>query len=150
MAPEQTVEVNVLENIRQPGSTLAQQLVRYLLTGCLSAVVTFLVYAFVWRVLSARGVAWDYLLADVIASLFGLWITYTLSCSWVFQNRSQAGRKREFVLFALIGFVGLFWSQLGLLGLVGELKVQRDLAKVLVAAAVFVWNFTVRKMLLFR
>ena len=126
------------------------QLLRYTVTGGIAMAVSFAVYAAGWRMLSRLGVRGDYLLADLAAWFAGMVVNYRLSAGWVFERRSSMSPATEFTAFAAIGLIGLGWSQLALWGLVGGLGVQRDLAKVVAAAIVFVWNFTMRKTVLFR
>jgi putative flippase GtrA len=56
----------------------------------------------------------------------------------------------EFAVFAAIGLAGLGMSELMMWGLVSGLGVAVLVAKVLVTGVVFIWNFGVRKLLLFR
>ena len=135
----------------RPVNGLAGQFIRYALSGAVAMLVTLAIYATGWRLLARLGVPGDYLFADVAGWFGGMLVIYTLSCRWVFEQRRLAGRRGgELAMFILIGLVGLLWSQLGLWGLVGKLGVQRDLAKLIMAAVVFLWNFSVRRAVLFR
>jgi putative flippase GtrA len=124
---------------------------RYAVSGGIAMAVTMAVYAAGWRLLAALGVRGDYLLADAAGWAAGMCVNYSLSSRWVFR-RSGASKApvREFSVFALIGLVGLGWSQLGLWLLVGRWGMQRDLAKLIMIGAVFAWNFSVRRAWLLR
>ena len=139
-----------LERALRPSANVVDQLLRYMVTGGIAMVVSFAVYVAGWRMLSRFGVRGDYLLADVAAWFAGMVVNYGLSSRWVFERKESMSQTHEFAAFAAIGLIGLGWSQLALWGLVGGLGVQRDLAKVVSAAIVFVWNFTMRKIVLFR
>lgn len=138
-------------DVLKPSGTLFHQLIRYALAGGAATAVTMAVYAAGWRLLARLGVRGDYLIADAAGWAAGMTVNYWLSRRWVFESRRlDGGRGREFLLFAVIGLAGLGWSQLGLWGLVGGLRVHRDLAKVVMIGLVFAWNFMVRRALLFR
>jgi putative flippase GtrA len=76
-------------------------------------------------------------------------ITYIMSVVWVFQRRSDKSMLVEFGLFAVIGVVGLAINSLILGLLTQKLHVFDLFAKVVAAAIVYIWNFFVRKYLLF-
>ncbi len=76
-------------------------------------------------------------------------VTYVLSVIWVFQRRSGKSMLVEFGIFAAIGVVGLVINSLILGLLTQKLHVFDLLAKLVAAAIVYIWNFFVRKYLLF-
>jgi putative flippase GtrA len=130
---------------------LGRQLARYAVSGGIAALVTLAVYAAAWRLLASAGVRWDYLLADAIGWAAGMVVNYVLSSRWVFQRAgTPTAPVRDFSVFALIGLVGLGWSQLGLWVLIGRWGAQRDLAKLTMIAVVFAWNFAARRAWLLR
>ena len=135
--------------VKQDG-TLFSQLVRYTLSGGIAIVVTLAVYAAGWRILAALGARGDYLIADVIGWMAGMLVNYMLSRRWVFTGQRRMHGAQEFLVFASVGLMGLGWSQLGLRLLVGRWSLHRDLAKLIMAAAVFVWNFGARRALMVR
>ena len=53
-----------------------------------------------------------YLVSAGIAFILGLIINYILSVIWVFNSRAMENRLLEFLLFALIGLVGLGLNEL--------------------------------------
>jgi putative flippase GtrA len=89
------------------------------------------------------------LLWTAIAFTAGLATTYLLSINWVFSNRTM-GQKTEMLLFAVIGIIGLGLTEL----LVWVFAIKLDwhylLAKITAATTVFIWNFSAKKLLLFR
>ena len=99
-------------------------------------------------VLTRFGV--NYLVASATGFASGIAVTYLLSISVVFRHRPVADRGREFVGFLGVGLAGLILTQ-GLMALwVGRLHMTPGLAKIPTAAVVFLFNFTVRRALLFR
>jgi putative flippase GtrA len=87
--------------------------------------------------------------AATFGYLAGLLLIYRLSVRWVFACRSVVDRRLEFVLFAAVGLGGLGLS-VGLLQLfVDGWQWAPTWAKAAVASKVFLFNFGLRKVLLF-
>jgi putative flippase GtrA len=55
-----------------------------------------------------------YLLSAAIAFTLGLITNYTLSILWVFSNRTVSNKQVEFLIFALIGVIGLGFNEVTL------------------------------------
>ncbi len=101
-----------------------------------------------------------YLLAASLSFLLGITVNYILSIRWVFADRSVKNPLIEFGVFALIGlsglmlnlffiwfftehvFTSLFWIE--------EKRLRIMIAKLFATAIVYLWNFTAKKVLLFR
>lgn len=120
------------------------QLFRYLFVGGFAFAVDFAVFAFL-----TEGIGMHYLLSNVFAFGAGLLANYLVSVRWVFALRSIESRQREFMLFALIGLLGLGFNQALLWVLTDVAGVYVLTAKVTATAAVFLWNFTARRTLVF-
>lgn len=90
-----------------------------------------------------------YLVSAGIAFIFGLIVNYFLSVKWVFNNRVMDNRLLEFMLFTLIGFVGLLLNELFLWILTDIFLIYYLLSKIVTTAIVYFWNFFLRKVLLF-
>lgn len=92
-----------------------------------------------------------YQTAAAIGFTAGLVAIYLMSILWVFENRALAGHQTaEFVLFALIGVVGLGINQGVLWLLAGTIGIHYLAAKGVSVAIVFAWNFLARKVILFQ
>ena len=92
-----------------------------------------------------------YQTAAAIGFTAGLVAIYLMSILWVFENRTLAGHQTaEFVLFALIGVVGLGINHAVLWLLAGTIGVHYLAAKAVSVAIVFAWNFLARKATLFQ
>lgn len=133
----------------RPPRTFRGQFVRYAFAGGIAALVNIGLYAVSWRLLHAVWPAFDYQVANVIGFLAGNMTSYQLSTRYVFDYRRLPKRAHEFGVYFVIGLVGLVWSALILLLLVGLVHLQKDLAKVITVGLVFGWNFGARKVLLF-
>lgn len=79
----------------------------------------------------------------------GLMLVYTISTRHVFAQHRMADRRSEFALFALIGVAGLLLTEALLWLLVVQLGMAPVPAKLTTACGVFLFNFGLRKTLLF-
>lgn len=87
--------------------------------------------------------------AAALGFSLGLALVYVASSLHIFKAHRLADRRIEFVLFALIGMAGLALTELLLWLLVGPLQLAPLAAKFATAGAVFLFNFSLRKALLF-
>ena len=133
---------------KMPRSSLIGQFVRYLVTGGFAFVVDFLLYAFCLYELN-----WHYLVANLVGLVAGLVINYVMSVAWVFSECKRVLENRktvEFGVFAIVGIIGVGINELLMLLMVGMLDANEMKSKIVAAILVLVWNFGVRKMVLFR
>lgn len=126
------------------GESTAVELHKYL---ALSAVALTADVGTLWLLTTFAGI--DYLIANCFAFLIGTIVAYVGSVVWVFKRRRLDNRATEYVIFALIGIVGLTVNEAGLWLGVELLLMPLLLAKALAAGASFAFNFALRKMLLF-
>ena len=89
------------------------------------------------------------LLWTAIAFACGLATTYLLSIKWVFSNRTM-NQAAELTIFIIIGLAGLALTELLVWFFAIKLDWHYLLAKITAATAVFLWNFSAKKLLLFR
>lgn len=99
-------------------------------------------------VLTWAGV--DYLLASGVGFCFGIGVAYVLSIRLVFAHRPIADRWREFTGFLGVGLAGLLLTQGLMIVGVEAFGMAPASAKGPTACLVFLFNFTVRRALLFR
>ena len=94
---------------------------------------------------------------DAVSGAFGfiagLVTNYLLSISWVFK-RNDINRVKEFIIFAIIGIIGLFINT-GVMEILGKIIVKANdilfIAKKVIATLVtMIWNFAGRKLILYR
>jgi putative flippase GtrA len=120
------------------------QLIRYTFVGGLAFLVDFGTLF----ILTERFKIY-YLLSAGIAFVLGLAVNYVLSVIWVFSGRTIANKRLEFLLFLLIGLVGLGFNELFLWALTNILSVYYLLSKIITTVIVYFWNFFARKIFLF-
>lgn len=98
----------------------------------------------------------DLTLSTALGFILGLLANYLLSNAWVFREKEQQARGRStrgFILFTVIGIIGLGLTELGMhlgVSLVGDESYAYLGVKIVVAAIVLVWNYGARKWLIYR
>lgn len=122
--------------------TFCIQGIRYCFTGGLAFVADFLAYSLLLNYL-------HYQLANYSGLLVGLAINYVLSKKWVFQSKAKSNSKElfSFCFFTAIAFA---LASLGLYIQIDLLGVEEKLAKLIISVIIFVFNFLVRKFVIFR
>lgn len=90
-----------------------------------------------------------YILSATISFIIGLLTIYTISTKWVFSERKLENKTKEFIIFSLIGLVGVFINTLGIWLFTEKMHFHYLISKIVVTFFVFMWNFLVRKLVLF-
>jgi len=90
-----------------------------------------------------------YLTAAAVAFIFGLVFNYILSKKFVF-TKAAANAKAEFPTFAVIGVIGLAFTELLMYLFTGVLGFYVLVSKAIAAVIVLFWNFSARKLILYR
>lgn len=128
----------------RPLQKLLVQFLSYVAVGGTAFVVDFGVLYFL-----TEHVGIYYIASATAGFLLGLIVNYLLCVFWIFDFRAISKATREFGLFAVIGIAGLLLNNT-LIWLLTELAGFHYLVSKLVAAAVvLVFNFTLRRQLLF-
>lgn len=118
------------------------QYFRYLMCGAVATVTDISILFVLTHILHV-----NYLIAAACAFLTGIIVNYSLNTVLVFKSSGQV--KKEFPLFALIGFGGLIWTETILWILVDKLNVYVMIAKMVSILIVLQWNFFMRKKFVF-
>lgn len=141
----QAVKVILKDLLETPTESTLVQFFRYTVVGGVAFVVDFgLLY-----LLTHYGGVY-YLTSASLAFVVGLVINYTFSVLWVFSHRVVNNRWVEFGLFALVGVLGLGLNDLSMWLLTSVAGLYYLYSKLITTALVFVWNFAIRKVSLFR
>lgn len=134
------------------------QFFRYLFVGGIAFAADFGTLAILVELFGMRE---RELLAAAIAFVVGLTVNYLISTMWIFKKSAISNRAVEFVIFALIGVVGLgineaiIWlfqevlSKKMILGPLLHADQYYLAGKIISTAVVFLWNFIARKWILF-
>lgn len=92
-------------------------------------------------------------LATALGFVIGLAVNYFLSLAFVFTSAKDRGKGRSvgaFLIFAAIGLVGLGLTELGMWTGIDVLGWNYMIVKILVTGVVLLWNYTGRKVVVFR
>jgi len=96
------------------------------------------------------GIAhWHYLVAASVAFMVGTLVSWALSVRYVFCYRRYQSPGREFLLFAVIGSVGLVLNAAVIAAVVEWLGLHYLVGKACAAVVTFSFNYGLRKVLLF-
>jgi putative flippase GtrA len=128
-----------------PLRILGQEFVRALCVGLIATALDMGVLGFL-----VSGLGWGYLIANACSFGVGTLANYALSVSWVFRSRTLRDWRVELLVFAGAGILGLGVSQAAMFVCVELIGLYYFLAKVVATGCHFVFNFTSRKLLLFR
>ncbi len=120
------------------------QLIRYTFVGGFAFIVDFGTLFLLTEYLNLH-----YLVSAAIAFILGLVTNYFLSIGWVFTRHTVSDKRIEFIVFALIGLVGLGLNELFLWLFTDLAGMYYLISKILTAVLVYLWNFFVRKLILF-
>ena len=165
----QTNEVQV----KQTKEQLFWEIFRFLLVGGTATLVDYFVFWIFDGVLfpliaSAEWwVTLSLILSTALGFCAGLIVNWLLSISFVFKqvkDKEEASSKKSFLLFTIIGVIGLLITEVGVLLLVAllpefELFGVTELlgttwakwtAKVVMTCIVLVWNYVGRKLFVFK
>lgn len=125
------------------------QFFRYAIVGGIATVVDL----FIFQTLAAK-VGVDSIISNTFSFSAGLLVNFYISMKWVFHRYGEA-LKKEFLPFAIVGVIGLLFSNiilyillyLNVLYLISGLEgdILKFVAKVITAILVLFWNFFARK-----
>jgi|TARA_B100001964_G_scaffold158689_1_gene174299 putative flippase GtrA len=91
-----------------------------------------------------------YLVSNLVALAAGITAAYVGSLLWVFKRRRLHNRTAEYVIFAIVGVGGLGVNEAVLWLLTDFAGLHYALSKIGASGLSFVFNYVVRKVLLFR
>lgn len=124
---------------------LRSELFRYIISGSIAFACDFSVLVFTTEVLGVH-----YLISNIAGYAVGLIVSYYLNIKFVFNHRRFDHKQgHEFVYFTVIVFTGLAISELVLWAATESMELPYTWSKVVSAVFVFLFNFIVKKWLLF-
>ncbi len=143
--------VNILGNMKlseiltQDTDNLLVQLMRYIVVGGVSFVVD---WGLLFVLTEFAGL--HYLISATLSFLAGLVVNYVLSTYWIFRHSKLSSKWAEFIIYSMIGVIGLGLNNLFLYLLTDKVGFHYMFSKIIVAAVVMLWNFFARKLILFK
>lgn len=137
---------------REKLKPLVREFARYLIVGGTAFIID---YGLFWitskYVFGAEGLGVYF--ATAVGFIAGLVYNYILSLVFVFKSAKDQNKGKTvgaFLIFAIIGVIGLLLSEAGMYLIYDLLRVNEYIARVLVAGAVTVFNYGARKILIFK
>ena len=91
-----------------------------------------------------------YLLSATLSFIAGLIVNYVLSTKWIFTKSRISNSLIEFVIYAIIGVVGLVLNDLLMYIFTDRLYIHYLISKLITAVIVMGWNFIGRRTILFK
>lgn len=91
-----------------------------------------------------------YLASATISYGTGMLVSYELSVKWAFGRRSLRNKTAEFLIFVIIGIVGMGLNALVLWVWTGMFGLHYLLGRLVSAVIGYIWKFVARKIALFR
>lgn len=116
------------------------QFIRYFFVGGVAAVVNIgmlFIFTDVCHIY--------YLVSNIISFTLGLIVNYILSKLLVFQDKVSLSASKEFIIYAIIGVVGLGIDTLLMSTFTDTFNIYYMLSKIISTLLVFIWNFGARK-----
>lgn len=120
------------------------QLFRYLFVGGAAFLVDYGLLVLLTEVCGLH-----YLVSATISFIAGLIVNYLLSTSWIFRKSKMENKWAEFLIFSIIGVVGLLLNNLLLYLFTDLAHIHYMISKLITTAIVMLWNFGARKIILF-
>ena len=128
----------------QPTEDVTIQLFRALIVGG----IAFVADAGPMWLLTLTGL--HYLICALIGFLLAVTVNYVLSVRFVFFQKANMGTSGEFSVYIAISLVGLLLTMLFVWFFTEIIGLFFMVSKVIATLIVFVWNFTARKLILYR
>ena len=141
--PEKKITVaKIREFIKNKPEKTFHQFLRYLVAGGMATGVDVSILFVLYQFLHV-----NYLIAAAISYACGILTNFTVNVLFVFESTGRI--KKEFIIFASVGAIGLLWTELILWTLSDKLNLPVMLAKLVAIIFVLNWNFFMRKKLVF-
>ncbi|OOM74854.1 GtrA family protein [Clostridium sp. BL-8] len=132
---------------------IINEFIKYIFVGgaafCLDTLTLYLCKTKVFLELGHIGLY----ISTALGFLAGLIFNYIFSLIFVFRGAIEENRGKNALslfLFLIIGILGLFLTEAGMYVGVDFLNMNYLFTKVIVAIIVLVWNYTARKILIFK
>ncbi len=133
-------------------ASLIKEFFRYAVVGGISFLADFGTLTFFEEVIFRTRENWQIFVSTAAGFVVGLVVNYILSLLFVFRkedNKSSGKSVGGFLVFALVGVIGLAITE-GLMHIgVNVLHFHYMITKIVTAAIVLVWNYLGRKLLVF-
>lgn len=120
------------------------QLFRYTFVGGIAFIIDFSTLYILTEIFNIY-----YLFSAALAFLLGLAVNYILSILWVFKFRIIKSRYVEFIIFGIIGIIGLGLNELIIWTFTEFVGFHYMASKIVSTIIIYLWNFFARKYILY-
>ena len=104
-----------------------------------------------WMTLFLLGlISVHYLLAAPVGFVVGLLVNFLLAKLIVFKGDAKVDKKTEFIIYTLIGVVGLLFTEGLMYAFTEWVKFHPLVSKVFAAGIVLIWNYVAKKLILYK
>mgnify|MGYP001021835631 CR=1 FL=1 len=127
------------------------EFIRYAFVGGIATIADFAAL-FLFREFILKDIPFSLYISNALGFTAGITVNYFLSLSFVFASAAdkKTGRSiRDITVFAVVGIVGLFLSEIGMFIGVSVFELYYMFVKVIVTLIVLIWNYLARKVLIF-
>jgi putative flippase GtrA len=135
----------IFKFFKNSSESILIQFFRYIFVGGVAFFVDFSLLYFLTEFLGLF-----YILSATISFLIGLIVNYIISLAWVFNKRKLKNRYHEFLVFALIGVIGLGLNDAMIYYFTTYFALYFMFSKIISQIAVLLWNFFARRYVLFK
>ena len=119
------------------------QIIKFGIVGTIAFFVDFWIFVFLTDVVGIH-----YLISSTLSFTVSVTVNYLCSMAFVFQRKEGMSRQREFIIFVVLGLMGLGVNQIAMWIFVEKFFISTKISKVLATFFVMVWNFVTRKIFL--
>ncbi len=130
---------------------LITQFVRYTIVGGIAFIVDFLTLSIIYKIL-LYNFHYGLFLGTAAGFIVGTIVNYCISRRFVFSKDTSRIKNIffEFLIYTIIGILGLLLTEVGMYIGVEVFLFNYAITKILVAGVVLLWNFLVRRFLVFK
>ena len=120
------------------------QFFRYVIVGGVSFIIDYGLLYFL-----TEFCHFHYLISATLSFIVGLVVNYLLSTKWIFRQSKLTSTALEFIIYGVIGIVGLILNNILLYIFTDILHIHYMISKLITAALVMSWDFVGRRIILF-
>jgi putative flippase GtrA len=129
-----------------------QDFIKFLIVGGLATAVDYATFNFC-ALYAFSGIIQNddarLVVSNILAFTLGLSVNFALSRSIFFKGYSNKSKNVEFIMFTIIGVIGLFINTAFVWLLYNRFNIFEPVAKFFATVISFVWNFLARKIFIY-
>ena len=138
------MDLNINTLLKEDTDSIFIQFFRYLFVGGFAFLVDFFLLYFFSDICGIY-----YLISAALSFIISLIINYLISTYWVFNKNQINNKIAEFIVFSLIGVVGLIFTEIILFLCTDIIGLYYLISKIIATAIVMFWNFLARRVMFY-